>query len=210
MIEVAHPGVDAAYLYARMMGKLMELGSEHHSSAMRVGPPEGEGERFTNPPIGIRLERGAYITDEIDGVWGGIVVQEDQPILLGPMPEDWKPVIDLQRQVFEEGLRYMKPGVSFGDLMDHINGFGAGKGGVTRILMSGRGMYDDGPLLTPRAGGAHVRDLELQRNNIFVWKPHAQSADEKHDFSWGGTIVVRDGGAEMLVKREPGLVTTLD
>lgn len=207
MIEVARPDVDEAYLYARVMAKMMELGSEHHHWAIRTGPLDSEGTRFTDPPVGRRLRRGTYITNEVDAVWGGIITQEDQPILLGPIPEEWKPVIDLQRQVFEAGLIHMKAGVAFGDLIDYINGFGDTRGGATRILMSGRGTGDDGPLLTPRSSGEHIRDVQLQYGNVFVWKPHALSQDQRRSYSWGGAIVVRDGGAEMLVKREPGLVT---
>ncbi len=210
MIEVAHPGVDGAELYARVMAKLMLLGSEHHSWAIRLGPLDGEGERYTDPPIGVRLERGTYITNEVDAVWGGIVTQEDQPILLAPIPEAWKPVIDLQAQVFEAGLEQMKAGVTFGELIDSINHFGDGRGGKTQILMSGRGMHDDGPLITGRSSGDSVRDVPLEVNNVFVWKPHALSADGRQNFSWGGAVVVRERGAEMLVPRKPGLVSTLD
>ena len=210
MIEVAHPGVDGAELYARVMAKLMQLGSEHHAWAIKVGPLGEEGERYTDPPIGVRLERGTYITNEVDAVWGGIVTQEDQPILLAPTPDSWKPVIELQAQVFEAGLERMKPGVAFAELIDSINHFGDGRGGKTQILMSGRGMHDDGPLITGRSSGDTVRDVRLENGNVFVWKPHALSADGLQNFSWGGAVVVRERGAEMLVQRKPGLVTTLD
>jgi Xaa-Pro aminopeptidase len=207
MIELARPGVDEAYLYGQVSARLMELGSENYHWAMKAGTLEREGPRFTNPPIGRRLKARSYITTEVDAVWGGIVTQEVQPILLGTIPEAWRPVIDLQAALFHAGLDHIRPGVAFGDLIDWASGFGKERGGATRILMSGRGYGDDGPLLTPRAAGEGVRDLTVQCGNVFVWKPYGMSADGQRSYSWGGAVVVTNAGTEMLVQREPGLVS---
>jgi Xaa-Pro dipeptidase len=207
LIEIARPGVDEAFLYARVCARMMELGSENYHWAIKTGSLEDEGPRFTSPPIGRRLKVGAYITDEVDAVWGGIVAQEDQPILLGPIPEAWKPIINLQGDAFRAGLQAIRPGVTFGDLIDSTNSFGETRGGATRITLSGRGYGQDGPLLTSRSAGDAVRSMEIREGNVFVWKPSALSTDGQRSFSWGGTIVVRAQGAQMLVSREPGLVS---
>lgn len=208
MVEIARPGVDEALLYARTTARMLEMGSEYYPLAIYtdpIGTPEPT--RRTNPPLGRRLQRGALITDEVSAVWGAQVSQEDQPILLGPIPDQWIPVIELQREVFEAGLGYMKPGTMFGELIDFINGFGAKRGMRTLILMHGRGYGDDGPLLTPRARGENVRDLRIEKGNAWVWKPYAMSADERIQFVWGGDVVVTDGGGEVLFKRPHGLIS---
>jgi Xaa-Pro aminopeptidase len=209
MTIVARPGVSEAQLYARVTARMMELGGEHHNWAIKTGPLGSEAPRFTDPPTGRRLQEGTYITNEVDAVWGGIVTQEDQPILLGPIPEEWKPVLDLHRSVFEGGLSYMRPGVTFAELIDYTNEFGSERGMQTRILMSGRGVGDDGPLITPRIKGEHIRDLRLARGNVFVWKPYAMSADGRISFTTGGAAVVTDRGAELLVPRQHGMVSNV-
>ena len=127
MIEVARPGVDEAVLYARVTGRMLEMGSEWHPLAMHTDPIDLEDpHRWTNPPLGRRLQPNALITNEVSAVRGAQMAQEDQPVLLGPIPDAWRPVIDLQREVFEAGLNYMTPGRSFEDMIDFVNGFGAG------------------------------------------------------------------------------------
>ncbi|MFI5266118.1 MAG: M24 family metallopeptidase, partial [Chloroflexota bacterium] len=202
MIAQAKPGLDAALLYARVMRRMLELGSEYYPLALHIG----ESERLTQPPAGLRLERGTLITNEVSAVWGTQVAQEDQPILLGRLPDAWKPVIELQREAFELGLQLLTPGAELGQLMDAVNGLGAKRGLRTSILMHGRGAGDDGPLLTPRATGEDLRDVRIEKNTAWVWKPTASTADGGISFTWGGDIVVGDEGAEALFKRPHGLV----
>ena len=100
MVRVARPGEDAAVLYGRVSGRLLELGSEHyrHGLALTLQDPDEDEEptRYTAPPLGRRLLPGTLITNEVNAVFAGLVAQEDQPILLDRIPEDWKPVIELQ------------------------------------------------------------------------------------------------------------------
>jgi len=147
------------------------------------------------------------ITNETDAVWGGLIGQEVQPMVLGSIPEAWKPVVELQRDVFFAGMEKMKPGMVFNDFIEFTNGFGAQRGMRTMTLMHGRGYGNDGPLLTgqdPRA--EHVRDVRVEKNNVWVWKPTAYSADGKIHHSWGGCVLVTDTGGEQLVPRRPDLI----
>ena len=208
MIEVARPGVDEAVLYARVTGRMLEMGSEWHPLAIYTDPIDAaEPKRFTNPPLGRRLQADALITNEVSAVWGTQMAQEDQPILLGKIPDAWRPVIDLQREVFEAGLAFMTPGRTFEEMIDFVNGFGEKRGMKTLILMHGRGMGDDGPLLTPRARGENIRDVRIEKGNAWVWKPYAMSADERIQFVWGGDVVVGNDGGEVLFKRPHGMVS---
>src|SRR5713226_4041598 len=96
MVEVARPGVPEAILYARVMRRMVELGSEYYPMALYTGPMEG-GERlprFEDPPIDRVLQPMYRITNEVDAVWGGLVAQELQPIVLGPIPDEWKRLVD--------------------------------------------------------------------------------------------------------------------
>ena len=147
------------------------------------------------------------IENEVDGVWGQLVAQEMQPMILGPVPEKMKGVIELQRELYYAGLEYMTPGREFGDMIDYVNTYGKKKGMQTSILMHGRGYGDDGPLLTPRDLGENSRDVRVEKNNLWVWKPTAMTADGSESFSWGGCVVVTDTGGVQLVDRTPELVS---
>ncbi len=67
---------------------------------------------------------------------GAQLTQVCQPVLLGEIPEVWKPVIALQREVYEAGLKLIKPGVSFGALEDFVSGFGSKSGMRTTLTIA--------------------------------------------------------------------------
>jgi hypothetical protein len=99
----------------------------------------------------------------------------------------------------------MRPGATFGDLIDRVEGLGRGDL-QARVLIHGRGLGDDGPLISPRAKGAAVRALRMEAGNAWVWKPTVSSADGRIAFTWGGDVIVGGGGGEKLFARPHGLV----
>jgi Xaa-Pro aminopeptidase len=207
MVAAARPGVPEAEVYARVMVRMMELGSEYYPLAWSTNPIGGPRPRFENPDPDRVLGPNYLITNETDAVWGGLIAQEMQPIVLGAIPEDWKPVVALQRELFEMGLEALTPGTTFGQLIDLINGHGAKQGMHSSILLHGRGYGDDGPLLVFDAPTPAVRDVVVEKNTTFVWKPIAHNAERSIQFSWGGCVVVTERGAQQLVPRTPGLAS---
>src|ERR1044071_5435557 len=147
MIELARPGMDEGVLYARVMRRMVELGSEYYPMAFYSGPHPGRRlPRFEDPTEGRFLQHGFRINNEVDAVFGGLIAQEQQPILLGRIPDPWKPAIDLQRDLYVAALEQLRPGKPFGEFMDFVNGFGEKRGLKSLMLMHGRGYGDDGPL----------------------------------------------------------------
>ncbi|HEY3306298.1 MAG TPA: M24 family metallopeptidase, partial [Candidatus Binatia bacterium] len=206
--RVARPGVKDSVVYTAVMRRMLELGSGYYPLALYTGPLDAARlPRFEDPPEGRVLEPMYRIHNEVDALWGGLIAQEQQGFLLGPIPEAWQRVVDLQRDLFYAGLESIKPGQLFGEFIDSVNSFGQKRGMKSLILMHGRGYGDDGPLLTPQDRGEKVRDIVIQEGNIFVWKPIAMSDDEKIQYSWGGCVLVTKTGAVQLVKRTPGMVS---
>ncbi len=205
LIRLARPGVDAAVLYADVIARILELRSEYYPLALTLDVVgASKPKRYTNPPIGKRLENNALITSEVNAILGAQLTQMCQPILLGAIPSEWNPVIELQKAVFEAGLELIKPGTAFGTLRDFVNGFGEMK---TVIQMQGCGYGDDGPLLAPKFQGNHLPDLRIEKGNTFVWKPIGMTANERIQFAWGGPVLVTDKGAEALFTRSHGMVS---
>jgi Xaa-Pro aminopeptidase len=208
MVRLARPGLDGALLYAAVTERMLELRSEYHPLVLSMDSIDTpRPTRYTNPPIGKRLESNALITNEVIAISGAQLVQEAQPILLGRIPGDWKAVIELQREVFQAGLELMKPGTPFGEFISFVNGFGATRGMKTTVFMHGCGYGDDGPSLSPRSHAEQVRDLHMEKGNAWVWKPIAMSADERIRFVWGGSVLVTDRGGEVVFKRPHGMIS---
>jgi len=208
LIKLARPGADAGVLYAGVLSRMLELRSEYFPLSLTIDALGTEKpQRYSNPPLGRRLEANALIANEINAIRGAQLTQVCQPILLGKIPDAWKPVIELHKEVYEAGLAMIKPNTTFGALADFVNGYGAKRGMKTVIHLHGCGYGDDGPLFSPRSRGDKVRDLQIEKGNAFVWKPIAMTADEKILFSWGGPVLVTDRGCEAFLKREHGMVS---
>jgi Xaa-Pro dipeptidase len=207
LVELARPGMDEGILYARVMQRMASLGSEYYPMAFYSGV-HGGGRlpRFEDPTEGRFLQPGYRIANEVDAVFGGLIAQEQQPIFLGPIPDSWKPAIELQRDLYFAALEQLTPGRPFAEFMDFINGFGEKRGMKSLMLMHGRGYGDDGPLFTPQNRGGRNRDVRIEKGNVFIVKPIASSADGSFDTSWGGCVLVTEKGGEPLVKRTPGMV----
>ncbi|MGZ9220456.1 MAG: M24 family metallopeptidase, partial [Candidatus Binatia bacterium] len=187
--------------------KILELRSEYFPMTLTIDAlGTAKPQRYFNPPIGRRLEAGALITSEINAIMGAQLTQICQPVLLGKIPEAWKAVVALQREVYETGLQMIKPGLTFSALEDFVNRVGSKSGMGTILQMHGCGYGDDGPLFTHRAKSDGARDLAMEENNAFVWKPMARSADGRMSFTLGGPVIVTATGCEPLFEREPGLV----
>ncbi|MGH7816190.1 MAG: M24 family metallopeptidase, partial [Candidatus Binatia bacterium] len=143
MIKLARPGVDGGVLYAAVLARLLELRSEYFPMTLTIDSIDAEKpKRYTNPPIGRRLEPNALITNEIHAIMGAQLTKVCQPILLGKIPNRWQPVIELQREVYEAGLALIKPGATIGALSDFVNGFcgfGSKRGMKTVMQMHGCG-----------------------------------------------------------------------
>jgi Xaa-Pro aminopeptidase len=207
-VKLARPGVDAGVLYADVLARLIELRSEYYPLALTIDAMGAEKpRRYLNPPIGRRLERNTLITNEINAIRGAQLTQVCQPILLGKIPDEWKPVIELHKEVYEAGVTMIKPGTTFGTLTDFVNGVGARRGMRTVMQLHGCGYGDDGPLFSAKSRGDRVGDLRIEKGNAFVWKPIAMTADEKIQFTWGGPVIVTDRGCEPLFMREHGMVS---
>jgi Xaa-Pro aminopeptidase len=210
MVRLARPGMDAAKLYADVTARLLELRSEYYPLALTTDPIGTlKPKRYTNPPIGKRLEKNTLITNEVNAILGAQLTQECQPILLGPVPDAWKPVIELQKEVYEAALEMIKPGITLGALKNFVNGFGERRKMKTVIQMHGCGYGDDGPVLTPKSQVDHLRNLRIEKGNAFVWKPMAMTADERIQFAWGGPVLVTDKGAAVLLTRAHGMVSII-
>ena len=208
LINLARPGVDAGVLYADVTARLSELRSEYYPLALTLDPAGTlKPKRYMNPPVGKRLESNTLITNEVNAILGAQLTQVCQPILLGKTPEEWKPVIELQKEVYEAGLKLIKPGTTLGALQDFVKSFGPKRKMKTVIQMQGCGYGDDGPLFPAKSQGDALRNLGIEKGNAFVWKPLAMTANERIQFAWGGPVLVTDKGAEALVTRSHGMVS---
>jgi Xaa-Pro dipeptidase len=205
--NLARPGADEAVLYANAMARMLDLGAEYHPFAWTSGMIDGsDAKRFANPPLGRRLKPNSMIRSEMIAVYGTQMAEEDQAILLGAVPEAWKPVIERQREVFNAGLKFLTPGKPCGEIVDFAKSVAEKNGMKTEIFLSGRGAGDDGPMIGSSTAAEALKGIGAEKNTLWLWRPTVSSADEKIKFAWGATVLVGDNGGEVLSKRPHGVI----
>jgi hypothetical protein len=148
------------------------------------------------------------ITNEVYAACGGLSVQDVQPLLLGTIPDEWKPLVEVQREAFEVGCDFMKPGASFAGLIDAINGVGAQRGMRTAVMLHSRGYGNEGPYVNPNDRPSDVpQDVVIEENTVWIWKPHAYSENDRRYFRWGPCVQITAQGARPLVPRPHGFIS---
>jgi Xaa-Pro dipeptidase len=206
--KLARPGADEAVLYARAMARMLDLGAEYHPFAWTSGMIDGsETKRFANPPLGRRLKPGSLVRSEMIAVYGTQMAEEDQAILLGAVPEAWKPLIERQKEVFNAGLKLLTPGRSCAELLEFSKTVSEKGGMKAKVLLAGRGAGDDGPVIGATTQPDALKGLTVEKSTLWLWRPTVTGADGKTQFTWGGTVLVTEKGGELLSKRAHGVIS---
>ena len=200
--KIARTGADAAKVYADVMACMMEQGNEYFPFALTI-----DGKRYADPPLGVRLKTNSFIRGEIISVWGTQIAEEDQGVLLGPVPEAWNPVAERQKEIYDAGLKLLKPGTSCAEVLEFGKSVGEKNGLKAKILLAGRGAGDDGPVIDPSTSPEKLKDITIEKNTLWLWRPAVKSADGKMQLGWGGTVLVTDKGAERLSKRPHAMIS---
>jgi Xaa-Pro aminopeptidase len=156
------------------------------------------------------LQAGDMINTELEAKYGGYIAQTVQAACLGKIPVEFKRAFDASVKVFDELVKFMKPGVSFRDVVRLYQKLVRESGHTPKgMLLHGRGIGEDRPQITGEVDGniytsstytMHL-DLRLVEGNVFVLKPGAMPGDAPDSIRCGDTVVIEKAGARRLGKR---------
>jgi Xaa-Pro aminopeptidase len=156
------------------------------------------------------LQDGDMINTELEAKYGGYISQTVQAACLGKIPAPLTRAFAASVEVFDELVRFMKPGVSFGEVVTLYRKLVRNTGHTPKgMLLHGRGIGEDRPQITGELDGEVHRsatytmhlDLPLAEGNVFVLKPGAMPGDAPDSVRCGDTVVVETNGARRLGKR---------
>ena len=162
----------------------------------------------------IERARATMLARGITEAWCTSLVTEAEAAacakLLGDDPNR---LLRIANPMSREG-EVMRPGTTWGEVEEKVCAVAKGTKYGVELLLHGRGLGNDGPMLIPTDTHAHVKDDPLRVNTVFILKPYAYLAgetryDPRHTFEvqWGDSVVVRDHGAERLGTRPHELVS---
>lgn len=212
-LSAAQVGTPDYVVWAETRAAMLRLGSEYTLHCNWISGPSPA--RTLTRPTYRNLERGDIILNEIESSWNGYRAQGIQPICVETCDPMYAQLLDLQVRVFHDLIEKLKPGTTVGELVDACKKscasqrptHGLAAGATATLIMHGRGMGDDGPIVTNSAREPRHLRQQLQANMVFIFKPQVRSRDRTHPINWGDTVVVTESGGQRLGKRSPGLWT---
>jgi Xaa-Pro aminopeptidase len=208
-IAAARPGVKDWDVWAAAQGAMLRAGSEmpvHCNWVSGKNPIR----TLTRPSMRV-LESGDMIINELEASYIGYRSQAVQPVFVDTATEVHSELMKVQRQVFNQLLEILKPGMTVRELSEQAKEIGrkAGPNGgpaagcKTKLTMHGRGAGDDGPIITDHARDPEQLAVALEENMVFIFKPASEVGEgaDKSILTWGDTIVVTPKGGRRLGTR---------
>ncbi|TDD25557.1 M24 family peptidase [Nonomuraea diastatica] len=216
MVETAAPGVPESEVYAAGMAEGYRRGTLPAAMHFWSGPdpvasslPEW-GYRPTAPRV---LREGDVIYAEVFANFGGRHTQHQVTIAIGEVHEDFHRAGDVARAAYDAGLEALRPGRTFGELVDamhkpilaadgsvfsiavHSLNPGLALGGLRTDIGGLPGAEDYPPVPD---GHAFFADMELDPGMTFVLEPNY--AFGRHMVHIGGTMIV---GEDLPIELNP-------
>jgi Xaa-Pro dipeptidase len=205
LVTEAKAGISECTVYGRMVGHLIEQGSEPGSLLlMAVGDP-------LPPFVGTlpskrRLATSDKILVEVDGKWCGYLGHVAMTHTVGSPDSIDLDMARVQYELTNACCKAMRPGQKLSDLISVCDRMTADTGFICSPVVHSRGLGLDAPVLVNRARDEWTANWVIERDSVFVVKPTVTSSDGRRKVMWGDTVVVRDSGAERLGTRQPPLI----
>jgi Xaa-Pro dipeptidase len=218
MLKVVRPGVSETKIYAAIMGTIFENGAnalhvilqtgvENISWGMPVWTYQAQ-----EPPV---VGKGDMVQAELFQLYGGVEAQQQMSVATKPVAPLTRELADVARRSYEIGINMMRPGVTFGEIVDAMEKPVLDAGGWYEMplihTMSPHGGINSGTAVgieqAPELKGLGfkdspmnpaVRDLVLKPSMIFEVQPNI--CRDHRRVNIGGTVIVTEDGVEELNK----------
>jgi Xaa-Pro aminopeptidase len=217
--RAAQPGVPDYVVWAETMHAMFARGSElsvHFNWIAAQNP----GRTLTRPTAR-KLVEGDVIVAEIESSVAGYRAQQIRPLAVHRCDPVLMEMSKAHADIYPELLAVMKPGVTVTKLIDTIialgrrigTGSGALAGATASLIVHGRGLGDDRPLLltSPDAKPDYEATersmaMGLPENGVYIVKPTIWTKDRRYQFIWGDSVRITASGARRMGKSPHGMI----
>jgi len=214
IVEVAAPGVGEEIIMAEATAEILRfgIGLRYPMIVMNSGPhtlswgPPRWTTRGEAPRI---LQRGDLMQAELMPLCGNQEVQVQMTVALDPLDETNQKCERVARQCYEAGLKTMRPGIKFSELVAVMEEplRASGCWSYTPLLhslgphfLNGRSRLNmekvDLGVRFVGAPGGRERQAVLEPGMVFAFEPNACLGE--HRVNIGGTVIVTANGCEEL------------
>ncbi|HXR87664.1 MAG TPA: M24 family metallopeptidase [Stellaceae bacterium] len=199
------PGDTERTAFANMTHKLITLGGDLPAMMIIGAGPDAHG-MFV--PTLRPLQARDVITGEVEGRYAGYSGQVIRPVVLGAARDDFRALIGVTVDVFDDVRVAMKAGATLGSVLGAYEAAVARHGGgackIAYPLMHARGLGDEYPtVLSPEDIASHG-DFKLEAGMAFVLKPRVARKGVP-TAQIGEMVVVGESGGIRLGTKPLGL-----
>jgi Xaa-Pro aminopeptidase len=200
MVQTARVGVFEPLIMANMMQAAIAAGGSMPIMLGWTSGPFGQAYHRIEQPTHRFMQSGDYLTVEIEGRWGGYVAQLDQSVTFGEVPSWAEDAHKVAVECFWDIMSVMKAGATFGELIEAAQKVKRNPNATGALTLHGRGLGDDGPLITNQSQ-PDVARTELQAGTVFVVKPSITYQGQSDVGHVGDTVAVTESGVQRLGTR---------
>lgn len=200
LLQTARVGVFEPLIMAKMYEAAIAAGGSMPIMFGWTSGPFGAAYHRIEQPTHRLMLSGDYLHVEIEGRWGGYTAQLDQSVTFGDVPA-WAPdAYKAAVECFFDIVAAMRPGLTFGELKAAAQKVNRGGKATGALTLHGRGLGDDGPLITNQSQPA-VDSAPLLEGMVFVVKPTTTYNGKDDVGHVGDSVLVTATGAERLGTR---------
>ncbi|MBM2812561.1 MAG: hypothetical protein HW416_3320 [Chloroflexi bacterium] len=200
MLQTARVGVFEPLIMANMIQASIAAGGSMPIMLGWISGPFGHAFQRMEQPTQRLMRSGDYLAIEFEGRWGGYVAQIDQSVTFGAVPSWAEDAYKAAVESYQDIVDVMRPGTTFGQLKEAAEKVGRNGKAQGILTLHGRGLGDDGPLITIQSDPA-VADTPLQAGTVFAVKPTVRWNGLDNTGHVGETVVVTETGVERLGTR---------
>ena len=209
----ARPGVAENVVYGRAVATMVEQGSEIPTFfSFQAGPPQRQQNH--TQPTRRKLVAGDVISTEIDACVLGYRGQVTQPFVLGTTSPLYREMMAIAREAVDRCYASIRPGSTPSEVAAIASDVSR-EGFQCRIVIHGRGLGDDAPLLVFRsqAGsrGERMAQWSFVENMALMVKPYVFHGDLFSDaiedsVGWGDSVLVTADGVRRMGTKPPEII----
>jgi len=176
--------------------------------------------RTLTRPTARPLREGDLILGEIEASVIGYRAQRLPVVAVNRCPPVIRDLSALHGDMYAELLEIFRPGVTVREMIaatvDITRRIAPRSGPLAglraSLILHGRGLGDDRPLVLTRLGGdpfygatARAMDAAFPEDGVYICKPAISTADGAFQFAWGDTVRVTARGARRMGKMPHGV-----
>lgn len=207
LLQHARPGVPERLVYAAMLEVYVRLGGTMPIVWGWVSGPAGRQYiRLEQPAMMRKVHAGDIYLPELIGRYAGYWAEMEPMVAVGDVPHEFHDAHKLAVDSFNRLMDAMKPGSTVADLARAAHMTALGGRLEANLNMHGRGLGDDGPLVTglpERQLSPEIASLAMAPGVCMVLTPTVSLDGRREPVAarFGDSVVVTETGARRLGNR---------